>query len=323
METFIAGDRVEFIDDKTQGVVMSVIDKDQLLILLDEGLEIPVYKSKLIKISSFKGTPSSLEEKYKEDIIVPVKISKETTGIFIAINKSNTNHLEYNLLNDTCNYLYFTFYCEENSGIKALTRGQLIPFHYSLIHKQALTPDAELSRYTICLLPFNELEERIQKPLVLNFSPSPKHIGVHNPVAPLLNKRALLIPLRSSAEEKKSQKPIFQNKTIELQELPKSGFVDVEKPDFIIDLHIEKIHSGYALMTRQEIFNYQVDYFQNSLDKAIALGYNKIVFIHGIGVNTLKSKIVEILKKNSSVGSFGDADIRKYGFGATEVAIKN
>ena len=324
MDTFLPGDKVEFIDDKTIGTVISILDKNQILIAIEDDLEIPVLKSKLIKISASVDNPTSLQEKYKEDISSQKKIVTDATGLAVAITgDDNKKHINLYLINDSEDLIYFTFYVEEESGIKPITRGQLIPFQHTLLSKETSGKKLGLSRFTICVLFYNDKSQSIHKPLMLTFAPSMQQILQSNPVAPLLNKRALLIPIKQKEPEKKPEKPVFQNKVIQLQDIPKAEKVELEKPDYVVDLHIDKINPDYQIMTRSEILNYQFIFFLNSLEKAIALGYRKIIFIHGIGVSTLKNKITDSLKANSDVGNFGDADLRKYGYGATEVNIKH
>ena len=59
------------------------------------------------------------------------------------------------------------------------------------------------------------------------------------------------------------------------------------------------------------------------MEKAIALSYSSIIFIHGIGNFTLKNKIIEDIKNNKFVEKYREADVRKYGYGATELFFKD
>lgn len=77
MENFQPGDTVEFIDDSTVGTVISIIDSKQLIISI-EGLEIPVLKSQLIRISKGPEKAKNMAEKYKDDLNQEKTFTKHT-----------------------------------------------------------------------------------------------------------------------------------------------------------------------------------------------------------------------------------------------------
>ena len=61
-------------------------------------------------------------------------------------------------------------------------------------------------------------------------------------------------------------------------------------------------------------------YKRQELDKAMAAGVKKLIFIHGVGNGRLKLEIQNILKSTKGV-TFQDASYKDYGFGATQVNI--
>lgn len=67
--------------------------------------------------------------------------------------------------------------------------------------------------------------------------------------------------------------------------------------------------------------NIQLSYFKQCLDAAISKDIDKIIFIHGVGAGILKREMYQILKNYPDL-YYGDAPIRQYGIGATEVYIK-
>lgn len=88
-----------------------------------------------------------------------------------------------------------------------------------------------------------------------------------------------------------------------------------------VDLHIEELLDDYKGMSNAEIVIVQLQHFQKRLDRALFNNQHKIIFIHGVGNGTLKREIRNILKTYNRI-NFQDADIRRYGLGATEVEIK-
>ena len=75
-------------------------------------------------------------------------------------------------------------------------------------------------------------------------------------------------------------------------------------------------------MPEGEALRVQSEKFLNDLTKAISFGLPKITFIHGLGNGTLKNKIREELENHPDVDRYGDADVKRFGYGATEVYIK-
>lgn len=87
-----------------------------------------------------------------------------------------------------------------------------------------------------------------------------------------------------------------------------------------VDLHISALRDDYPKMPQNEILLFQVDYFMKMLESAIAYGYKRVVFIHGIGNGILKSAIISKLKDYENI-ELRKAKFEKYGNGAIEIVI--
>lgn len=88
-----------------------------------------------------------------------------------------------------------------------------------------------------------------------------------------------------------------------------------------VDLHISSLRERYDNLSPHEILNIQVKYFESAIENAIAKGYRKVVFIHGIGNGALKQAISNRLNDYENV-EVRSASFAKYGAGAMEVIIK-
>lgn len=315
MEEFLPGDKVEFIDDNSSGKVISIIDKSQLMIELEEGLEIPVQKDDIIKVSSRKPKPESLSEKYKEDATALHKPISEQSGIQLAVINEHDNLFSFHLINDTSKFIYFTFYEKSEKNEQAVTKGELKSFEHSRLTNLDISKFDTLAEYELQILIFDQNASKIPEPIIYSFKPKGKNFINQNTNAPLINQKAYLISIDKKST--KVQKTIIKQK--QDKPSPPQNIHKIDKPSNIIDLHIEKINPNYEIMSKREIFDSQFNYFINSLEKAIALNFEKIVFIHGIGVSSLKNKITDYLNKNENIKEVKDADIRTFGFGATEV----
>ncbi len=96
-----------------------------------------------------------------------------------------------------------------------------------------------------------------------------------------------------------------------------------KREDFVleVDLHIEKLVPSVKGLSNYDILNIQMDTAKGQLDFAIRNRMQKLVFIHGVGEGVLKSELEFMLGRYEQV-SFQEASFQKYGFGATEVYIR-
>ena len=90
----------------------------------------------------------------------------------------------------------------------------------------------------------------------------------------------------------------------------------------IVDLHLKAIPDVPFNLKNNEAIQVQFGYFRRALEKGLAAGIEKMIFIHGIGDGVLKRKIREYLHSYPKIKNAGDADEFKYGKGATEVEFK-
>lgn len=88
-----------------------------------------------------------------------------------------------------------------------------------------------------------------------------------------------------------------------------------------VDLHIEALVEDPSEVDAVQMLTIQTSTFNKYLEEAIKCKYQKITFIHGVGIGRLKSEILKILSQYPNLHYF-DAPMSKYGTGATEVWIK-
>ncbi|NJM15457.1 MAG: preprotein translocase subunit YajC [Bacteroidales bacterium] len=72
---FEKGDRVKFLSDTGGGKVAKIVDDNTVLVLIDDGFEIPVKKSEIILDEGFQEDGSSPERHHKEPR--PKKVKKD------------------------------------------------------------------------------------------------------------------------------------------------------------------------------------------------------------------------------------------------------
>lgn len=87
-----------------------------------------------------------------------------------------------------------------------------------------------------------------------------------------------------------------------------------------VDLHLHELVEDEARLTDGEKLEFQMRFFERALESAIRDGKRKLIVIHGIGEGVLREEVRRMLQYYDGV-QYHDADMRRYGAGATEVVI--
>jgi hypothetical protein len=87
-----------------------------------------------------------------------------------------------------------------------------------------------------------------------------------------------------------------------------------------VDLHIHELVDDPSNLEKNEILEFQKNYFLKCLDSAMANHFLKVTFIHGVGNGVLRTVITDLLKKQEGI-SVSDAPMAKYGVGAIEIRL--
>ncbi|HRP00538.1 MAG TPA: Smr/MutS family protein [Flavobacteriales bacterium] len=87
-----------------------------------------------------------------------------------------------------------------------------------------------------------------------------------------------------------------------------------------VDLHLHELVEDERTLSDGEKLEFQLRYFERALESAIRNGKRKLIVIHGVGEGVLREEVRRILQYYDGV-QFHDADMRRYGTGATEVVI--
>lgn len=90
-----------------------------------------------------------------------------------------------------------------------------------------------------------------------------------------------------------------------------------------VDLHADELLDTTAGLGAADILNLQIDRFCSVMDANIRNVGQKIVFIHGKGEGVLRQAIMKELTHRYKGHDVQDASFREYGFGATQVTIRN
>lgn len=97
---------------------------------------------------------------------------------------------------------------------------------------------------------------------------------------------------------------------------------DASDEPLVIDLHIHELLDNTAGLSNADMLNCQIDKFREVMDQNLHHYGRKIIFIHGKGEGVLRQAITKELNNRYKGHDVQDASFREYGFGATQVCIR-
>jgi len=357
------GDKVKFLNESGGGVVSKVVNSNLVHVTIDEGFDIPVLPGELVKVesesekgrelfeedtSSQNYQPASAEVQQEDE--AEERRSKLTYGkhavshgIYIAfvphdqkfmisggINVYIINHTPYDIIynligkNEGGSYTnldFDTVFAEEKILLDSISK-------------------EEVSRYLegyVQVLFHAEKMDNVLLPVHSHFKVQGSKFFKENSFrkSALLNELALVVSVAElSAVEKVDDKMSAQKLGAKF-EVRKSNNSGASKPQALIDkhkispqeaevdLHISALREDYDEMNKNEILNYQLSYFESTIESAITNMYKKVIYIHGIGNGTLRNTLKKRVKEEYPDFGVRSAPFTRYGNGAIEVLIHN
>jgi hypothetical protein len=89
-----------------------------------------------------------------------------------------------------------------------------------------------------------------------------------------------------------------------------------------VDLHIHELLDRHNGMSNTEIIQVQLQHFERTLRMAELKKVARVVYIHGVGQGVLRAEIRKMIHQYYPNCEFMDAPYHEYGYGATEVRIR-
>lgn len=339
---FNIGDKVRFLNEKGEGTVSRIINKNTLGVTIEDGFEIPFPITELVSIFD-ESAPQEVLKK-EEPVVEQIPVisrsaerKRSSEGIYMAISPEEPRNIAYSdfnlwLINHTPYETLYAVSVLTSKGYKLLEKGESKPFESKLIETIAkkklddhstikadmvffdqkeyehLSPVSEIIKIKQARLykenAFTENTFIPEKALILNVSRFGEELFFDSPEANKIDLSKLFIEKQQQIRHKKVSKPHTKNSSNQEME---------------IDLHIEELMDDYSGMSNAQIIQIQLRHFQQALDTSINEHYRKLIVIHGVGNGRLKQEVRSIL--SSSGMRFHDASYSKYGFGATEVLL--
>ena len=316
MSEFFPGDRVRFLNEDGEGVVVAATERGVMVRTVD-GFEIPYPASQLVKfemvtekVQKVFNSQSDVEEVYDEH------------GIFIAYLKKVTDSCPGFLVNRTSHDLYYSITEMSDGEWRGRRHGVLPSGKFTEVISRYMSQSDRWPDLSVRVLYIGE-DVALPEPKTFVHRVQAKRIMSSLATAPLINKEAYLFQLDGDEWKQKQKQWKDQLKSVfsEKETDQKAPDETKERVPEVIDLHMEAIPDAPKNLGLKSILKFQVGFAEKMLDKAIAAGMHKITFIHGAGDGVLKREIQQLAKQNPHISSFGKGDPKKYGGGATFLKI--
>ena len=355
---FKPGDRVSFLNEKGSGIVTRVIDENLVHVTIEDGFEIPVVATNLIKTGTaemsdniqkaYQRLQSQQPEEPEDDDIHPLYVAhndpmQRPDGLYFCLvpeiqDNPVSGSLEVYLANHTGYEVLFSLY-QNHSGNWHGTEYGFIP-EESRMYLGTIVR-SEIEKWTNSLLQAVFFKDGKSDPLppfsgLIEFKPVKVYKDESFQYEKLLRNKSIMVQVckidelkkKSFFEEKINEETIRHlqekmnvNQTAEKSKKAETSFLDKHKIDDKIaevDLHIGELVDNFTNLENSDLLNIQIDYFNKCLNQAQKERLVKIIFIHGVGNGKLKTAILKKLQTTEGI-EFYDAPYARYGMGATEV----
>jgi len=318
------GSTVKLLDQVGEGIVTAYTRDNRILVLMDDGFEIPYFEKELVVI----GQTSVSEISSSTETISQSASSQLQEAVYMAFILNGIVKdfplIDVQLMNRRKEAMLFALYSESEKNFMLEGRGEIAAGTSKSIIKIALPELLAKDRFFIQLQPFSN------KPSVppISWSGFVKHQTpqvIEPPTWPMIEELSSRTMLVQVYPDKGQNIQVSRNKESEnagkmLKASQEWLLKEGRDGKFEVDLHIEELLENTAGMDNAEIIRYQLRYFDKCMDEARRRPIKRFVAIHGIGKGRLRDEIRKILVLENI--EHYDAPLSKYGYGATEIIVK-
>lgn len=263
---------------------------------------------------------------------------------FEAINPKEMSHSDYeaSLVNDSNYYLYFTFLTATDDAPESWTTryaGVVEPNIQVLLG--TFTPH-DVSGFDRLAVQFVAFKRRAafepKAPVSVSYKvDTTKFFKLHCFRQNMyFDAPVLAFPIVS--DDKPCNAPRPQVNAAELQrEMRRKNAVDTRRPvrrrverhadnpnePLVVDLHISELVDNTRGLSNADMLNLQIDRFREVMRQNMRHVGRRIIFIHGKGEGVLRQALMKELSHMFKGHDVQDASFREYGYGATQVTIRN
>ena len=352
------GDRVKYMDEVGGGRITKIIDKKTVLLLSEDGFEVPVLETELLKIEDeffpSKDNISEVELEQEDETVEEEETNeldfstqaeegsaymKDTDEIniylaFVPLNESieSKSQIDIYLINDSNWNIVYNL--QQKNGQKYISNlGQLesnIKNHLQTITINDLSKFKEINAQ-ILFFKHQEHENKDPYNKKINIKPEKFYNRKSYKTNDFFEEKAIIYPLieedlMKEAIEKLSKSEIStviqsKQKSYHINtpnKFTKQAINQIKE----VDLHIHELIDDESGLEPKDKLDLQIKTFNEELNKAIkSQKIRKIVFIHGRGEGVLKTEILRELQRKYKHLKYQDASFKEYGYGATLIYV--
>lgn len=312
------GDKVRMLRGKEEGFITKIINEKLVEVEIEDGFRIPTLRSDLVLVSREEADYFDREQVEEKAPVLPIKGKAVDAGLCLAFHPINDRDFSVFLINDTKSIVPYTVYYQQKEGITPKLAGHLTPSTHMKLDVLSRNNFDTWPEIIVQALLFPPKGKQVMAPLEKKFKFKAASFFKNEKLAPVILKKAFIFEINTAA-------PISDVKKLheKLSEGSLQGSLSsvMEKPNSIVDLHIEKLVDKVEEISKSAIMDIQIQAFEKALDTAIAGGLSEITFIHGVGNGVLRDNIHKRLSKHPNVQYYQDAMKEKFGYGATVVKI--
>jgi len=328
------GDKVRLVHGREEGVIYAFLPGNVVEIEIEDGFRIPVLRNEIVTISPVESQRLVKEKDTKKigsqsDNIVSRSAPFAEKGIYLAFVAINDKAVTMHVINNSDWTLPFTAASVNEQVSTGLSGGVLLPRTSQKLTELLMKDFESWPVFEFKILYYRSGNYILPQALHKRVKCRAQSFYKNKKKAPVLEKEAFVYQL-DEENLKKEVQPYAENLSEELKNSMLSGMLGrseskpapIEKPQQVVDLHIEKLSGNAAGISKDNMLKTQLAAFESNLELAIANGMDEITFIHGAGSGVLREELHRRLGKNPHVNYFKDAQKEKFGYGATLVKIK-
>lgn len=334
---------MRFLNDVGGGTIARIIDARTVVVVDDDGFEIPVPVSEIVVAGQ-----ENYREKHNQPVVANTPVAKKTEQYaapppsdniegdnyelllaFVPVTNSAQTDFDMYFINDSPYYCLYTIACRaEGTTFRLLDRHDLEP---EMKKPVARLSQAELNiELSVACLLYKHINYRQYAPEQISLALNPVKFMRSSSFTEndFFDENAYLIKVASSKilpdlqmniDPKELEKAMKQKKDVKPNLPLPAPNAETEE----IDLHIEQLTDNIQGLDNGQMLEMQLARFTIAIELGIASNTHKMVFIHGVGNGKLKHEIRCLLdtKYNRQV-RYQDASFREYGYGATLVTLR-
>lgn len=304
-------DKVRFLNEKLKGTITRIIDDKTVAVEVEDGFEIPVLKSEIVL--------ESTNEPVNVKIVKAAPPNNKPEGIYIVLEQRFNTYYYQKIYNYNSCDISFICYQKNNQEWIYKSHAVLKPNTGLLLDNVDFTETDKWPELFINVSLHKNSTEPLPEPQLFQFKYKSKDY-IHAEVNSDAKK---VYYVKQEGFKAKIKVEVERNTYTQTQAQPKAEPQHIiDRPETVVDLHIEKLHTHSHLLGAEEALQLQINTFNNNFEKALSLNYSKIIFIHGVGSGLLKNHIWNILSKSKDIRNYKEAMKEKFGYGATEIVFK-